>query len=243
MAPKNNEKIMSNRPEMYEGLLTHFKKMLSLVDCFHFNSSVTREVYEKNMEVVKGEVITITHSGVHDNRVMKSFDDTRLRLGFIGNTAPYKGYPLLKRILEILSEKELTDWELSVYGGGVGIDKDNPNIIYKGKFATGEMKRIYSEMDLLIVPSLCYETFSLITLEALSFGVPVMVSNTVGAKDIVVCYAPDFIFSTPEELKEKLVNLIMDRKLLIDYNRQIIEQPWLYTLDKHLDDLDRLYHK
>ena len=39
--------------------------------------------------------------------------------------------------------------------------------------------------DLLVAPSIWYETFGFTVLEALSYGVPVIVSDHVGAKDIV----------------------------------------------------------
>lgn len=232
---------MGDGPDKFDKLIDYYKGMFAQVDCFHFNSSVTHDVYGKNVEFSKGEVISITHLGVHDNREIKEFDNSSLRLGFIGNITPYKGFPLLKQILIALSEEGLTNWNLSVYGGGVKIDSDNSNIKFKGKFTSKDLKRIYLEMDLLIVPSVWYETFSLITLEALSFGVPVLVSNTVGAKDLVAHYASDFIYHTPGELKQKLAVLIVDRKQLIDYNLQIIDQPWLYDPNKHLDDIERLY--
>ena len=48
-----------------------------------------------------------------------------------------------------------------------------------------ELESIFSETDILLAPSLCYETFGYTVLEALSYGVPVIVSDNVGAKDIV----------------------------------------------------------
>lgn len=234
---------MSNDPKEYDRLLAYYKKIFAEVDCFHFNSSVTRDVYGEYVDVSKGEVMAITHLGVCDNRELKVFNERVLQLGFIGNTTPYKGFPLLRQTLRSLSGEGVTNWNLSVYGGEVKVDEDCANIEFRGKFSAEDLKRIYLEMDLLVVPSVWHETFSLITLEALSFGVPVLVSSTVGAKDIVARYASDFIYSTPKELKQILSSLIVDRRRLADYNRQILEQPWLYTPDKHLDDIDKLYRK
>ena len=44
---------------------------------------------------------------------------------------------------------------------------------------------IYSDIDILIVPSKWKETFGLITIEALSYGVKVFVSENVGSKDLL----------------------------------------------------------
>ena len=49
-----------------------------------------------------------------------------------------------------------------------------------------ELERIFDETDVLVAPSIWYETFGFTVLEALSYGVPVIISGNVGAKDILV---------------------------------------------------------
>lgn len=49
-----------------------------------------------------------------------------------------------------------------------------------------ELDTIFDETDILVVPSLWHETFGFTVLEALSYGVPVVMSGNVGAKDILV---------------------------------------------------------
>ncbi len=52
--------------------------------------------------------------------------------------------------------------------------------------STSELERIMDYTDVLIAPrSVWYETFGYTVLEALSYGVPVVISGNVGAKDIV----------------------------------------------------------
>ena len=75
-------------------------------------------------------------------------------------------------------------WELSVWGGKVG-KHSSLSIQYKGKYNAQTIENVYEAMDVLIVPSVWKETFSLVTLEALSYGVPVIVSDNVGAQDNV----------------------------------------------------------
>ena len=43
----------------------------------------------------------------------------------------------------------------------------------------------FDKTDVLVAPSIWYETFGFTVLEALSYGVPVIVSDHVGAKDII----------------------------------------------------------
>ena len=48
-----------------------------------------------------------------------------------------------------------------------------------------ELEAVFAETDLLVVPSICPETFGYVVLEALSCGVPVLLSGNVGARDIL----------------------------------------------------------
>lgn len=75
------------------------------------------------------------------------------------------------------------------------------------------------QSDVVITPSIWYETFGFTVLEALSFGVPVIVSDHVGARDIV----PDgggIIFYNDSELKTFIANLTFDKLRMM--NRSII---------------------
>ena len=49
-----------------------------------------------------------------------------------------------------------------------------------------DLQTIFENTDVLIAPSILYETFGFTVLEALSYGVPVIISGNVGAKDILL---------------------------------------------------------
>ena len=97
-------------------------------------------------------------------------------------------------------------------------------------------------MDIMVVPSLWHETFSLVTLEALSYGVPVLVSDTVGAKDIVKQYNPRFVYHSQEELVALLHAIICNRALLEEYNDKILSMEWKHSMKEHAQEIiDKLY--
>ena len=103
-------------------------------------------------------------------------------------------------MLQVL--KRITDkssWRLDVWGGKVAQEKDW-QIFYRGKFDSRSLATVYDGMDVLIVPSIWKETFGFVVLEALSYGVPVIVSDNVGAKDIVKQYDERFVFTSASEL-------------------------------------------
>lgn len=223
----------------YESLMNYYRECFSLVDCFHFNSEVSKIVYTTHMPNINGIVIPITHCGIKDNRSMKSFNSEKLRMGFIGSDEPFKGLPLL---IEALEEIGIEDkWELSVWGGKVGKHPSLP-IQYKGKYSAQTIENVYEAMDVLIVPSVWKETFSLVTLEALSYGVPVIVSDNVGAQDIVKQYDERFVYHERKDLEIILKAIIEDKSILRDFNRQICELPWSHDMLSHAEEIvNRIY--
>jgi len=215
-------------------LLEYYKDCFDLIDCIHFNSEVTRIEYEKVLGEGIGKVIPITHIGIKDNRIRKSFSKIGLVVGFIGNDTPYKGLQVLKEAVKGL------DIDVMVWGGK---KSEDGRIHYRGKFSKEQLSEVYDKMDLLVVPSVWKETFSFVTLEALSFGVPVIVSDNVGAQDIVKEYSSSFVFHTIIELKSLLAELVDDKSKLVSFNKSIVEIPWKHDITKHVDDLINKIYK
>lgn len=223
----------------YQKLLDYYKECFALVDSLHFNSEVSGNVYKRYLPSCNGKVISITHCGIKDNRRHKNFKDKVLHIGFIGNGTPYKGLPLLISTLESLGVSD--SWDLSVWGGGVGKHPSLP-VFYKGKFGPSTIADVYDAMDVLVVPSIWKETFSLVTLEALSYGVPVIVSENVGAQDIVKLYNSRFVYHSENELREQLLEILNDRTILLDFNSKILKMPWKHSMEEHAKEIiDKLY--
>ena len=228
----------------YSSLLDTYRRMFSIVDAFHFNSQNTAAVFGEYIPIPEdSKVIPITHGGIIDCRKSKSFDEKVLRLGFIGSEAPYKGLFMLKEVLtRINKDYSVNSLVLNVYGGRTGVDDVIPNIIYKGIFSSDMMGQVFDDIDLLVVPSVCYETFSFVTLEALSYGTPVLVSDHVGAKDIVMKYNPSFVYHDAEDLYQIINQLVNDRTLLKDYHHNLMSDKWDYSLKEHASDIvEKLY--
>lgn len=230
--------------DKYGRLDVHYKQMFAMVDVFHFNSKNTEKVFKKYINIPEGsQVIPITHSNVADFRKKRVYNHKILRLGFIGSEAPYKGLPILKSVINKLNiEGYGNQLHLDVYGGRVGVDEKCSNIHYKGRFRNAQMSMVYDSIDLLVIPSIWNETFGFTSIEALQFGVPVLVSCKVGAKDVIQQYAPKFIFDGEDELYKILLRLLNDRSELGKYNEMIVNSPWNWSLDRHSKEVvDNLY--
>lgn len=223
----------------YQKLLDYYKKCFSLVDCFHYNSETSKEVFMQYLPTSKGQVVSITHGGIEDHRIRKVYGHDVLHIGFIGNSTPYKGLPLLISVLQDIGMIE--SWDLSVWGGGVGTHPSLP-VYYKGKFDSSTIADVYSAMDVLIVPSIWKETFSLVTLEALSYGDPVIVSDNVGAQDIVKLYNPKFVYHSEDELKSLICEILSDKNLLAEFNDKLLSSKWKYSMEEHAKEIiDKIY--
>lgn len=219
--------------------------MFGMVDAFHFNSQNTRDVYAQYISIPeKSAVVSITHNGVADHRKIRKFDGKVLKLGFVGSEAPYKGLPMLKRVIAHINADGFEDSiHLSVYGGITGRDEDLLNVEYKGRFVHNQMEAVYDSLDLLVVPSIWNETFGFTVLESLQFGVPALVSNKVGSKDIVKKYSPQFVFDSEERLYIILKRLIGNRMELVDYNKAIVNSVWNYSMEEHADEIVRTFYR
>ena len=224
----------------YQKLLDYYKKCFSLVDCFHYNSETSKEVFMQYLPTSKGQVVSITHGGIEDHRIRKVYGHDVLHIGFIGNSTPYKGLPLL---ISVLQDIDMVDhWDLSVWGGGIGKHPSLP-IFYKGKFDASTIADVYSAMDVLIVPSIWKETFSLVTLEALSYGVPVIVSDNVGAQDLIKLYSPKFVYHSKIELKSLISEILSDKSLLVEFNDRLLSSEWKFSMEEHAKEIINLIYK
>jgi glycosyltransferase involved in cell wall biosynthesis len=74
-----------------------------------------------------------------------------------------------------------------------------PDAIFLGWVAHDKLPQIYSSADLLILPSR-FDTFSLVVLEALSCGLPVIAYKTKGPKDIIKHEESGFLAVNKEDM-------------------------------------------
>ena len=227
----------------YEKLRLYYQKMFRIVDMFHFNSAKTDELYRKYLgKDISGKTINIATPAIYDRRRMSVVNDEKIILGYVASIREYKGFPLLKKVLVNLYKEGVRNWELQVWGNPiVGTDEDCENIVYKGQYDYKDIVTVFREMNLLVVPSQWNETFGLTVLESMSFGVPAVVSSTVGAKDIVAEIDNSLIFCSESELYDILENILKNPKLLSGWNQKIMSNPWNHSISRHSQEIMKLY--
>lgn len=237
-----NDNILSTRNIDYSSLRLYYRDIFKLVDRFLYNSSQSMRQYEKRMPFATGMVVPILHKNMNDSRMRKQFGKT-LRISYMGGPKVYKGYNMLKTALDSLYyDKEKTDFVLQVYFYDK-IDTD-PYIEYNGNYTYQDMPAIMEKTDLVVVPSLWYETFGFVTAEAISFGVPVLITGHVGAKDILAKHEGlgEIVPPTAEGLLQQLEHIYDDRSILELWNENICNSELDFSFTEHVSELTKLYN-
>lgn len=221
----------------YRRLRGFYNGLLEMMDVIHCNSSVTRDNYKKYLRLDDSKLvlIPITHSHIQDHKEKKQFPET-LRITYLGPASAAKGYFLLKDALELLwndPQKGRRDFCLKVY---FSMAERSPYIKFRDRYHYGELAEILRQTDILMAPSIMYDTFNYTVLEALSYGVPVIVSDNVGAKDVIPAGGGIVIEGiTAEKLADAIRRI--DIKTLQDMNAVIVEQlqiPSIASMSKEL---------
>ena len=216
----------------YKKLRNYYYSLLQLMDMIHYNSSVTKKVYESVFNLVNSCIVVITHSDIKDNRKVKDYSNDCLRIRYLGPQSGAKGYQLLKSALDKLWNVQQR-FCLDVHFEPM---EAAPYIKSHERYSYAELEKIFDETDVLVAPSIWYETFGFTVLEALSYGVPVIISGNVGAKDILVQGAGVVIENidakklfttlqniTPDKLRA-MNKIIVDKQAIMkieDMSRQI----------------------
>lgn len=242
-ADLTNEKLSLARAKKRVALRKYYLEMFSYIDEFHFNSQVARDYVKRFLPQAQGRVLNITHSGVTDERDNKDLrkQSEQISFGYIGPYDAKKGFFMLKDTLERLRLGH-TNFEIS-FCGDVAQDPffENEWVHNYGILSQTELDKFYSQIDVLLMPSLWHETFGFVALEGISRGIPVLVSDHVGAKDLL---SQEFIFTADEaSLEEKLAVLCTEPELLDDLRQKLKQFEIPTSFSKHVAQLvAEFYH-
>lgn len=227
----NSNKVIGN-PFDYKKLRKYYLDILQMMDTIHYNSSITKMVYEKFYTLPSNTIIPVTHCDINDNRVIKNFNHKILRIRYLGPASKAKGYYLLKDSLDMLWKKR-KDFILDIHFQPT--EKSEYMKIHD-RYNYNELKDIFNMTDILVVPSIWYETFGFTAAEALSYGVPVIVSENVGAKDVLDNQFGIIINDFNESNLKKCIDSLTMQDLA-DMNKNICRSYEPYTIVQMTKDI------
>ena len=114
----------------------------------------------------------------------------------------------------------------------------SPYIKVHDRYSYAELEKIFDKTDVLVAPSIWYETFGFTVLEALSYGVPVIISGNVGAKDILTKNSGIVIEDiTSEKLCLALQSLTSEK--LTKMNKTIIAEQLITQVDVMANQIEK----
>jgi glycosyltransferase involved in cell wall biosynthesis len=169
-----------------------------------------------------------------------------LRVTYIGGLAPQKGIHILIQAVNQLPPDLVS---LNIYGdltafpdyiSGLKNQIQHPAIEFKGLLPHESLWNALAESDVVVVPSLWYETASLIIQEAFAAGVPVLASNIGALKERVRDGLDGRLFPPGDAaaLSNILAELAQNPQNLSVLAAQI--QP-VFTIDQHQTAVQQCY--
>jgi glycosyltransferase involved in cell wall biosynthesis len=221
------------------------KKMLGNIDTFISPSRFLLEQHTST--IIAKEKICFCPLGFNSlafNKGEKKAAD-RLRFAFIGNIQPYKGINVLIDAFNSIEGPH----ELKIYGM---LDADakkelerkisNPHILLMGMLKSAEKLSAFSNMDVLIVPSVWYENYPVVINEAFMTKTPVIASDLGGMAELVQNGRTGFTFPAgdSESLAEKINIFIKNPYLVQSFAAQI---PPVKDIQTHAAELAAIYEK
>ena len=186
-----------------------------LKDCasIHIPNSDDELFVKKHFSRLRGKIFKIFYP--FDCNIFKPSEikrrDNKFRILFVGRLTEQKGVDVLVKIIKRLSAISIfKDLHFAIAGSGE-LDKEIGrltgkfrNINYLGHVSQEKMSQIYSSNDILIAPSR-YEMLPWVSLEAQSYGLPVIVSDIPGPRDIIISGETGFLVENkPENFIDKI---------------------------------------
>lgn len=234
------KELLEEQTKRYERLRNYYLNILKMVDYIHFNSTVTESVYRKFLpDSVRGSVINISHQDIADHRRIKNYKHEICRISYLAPAKNFKGYGIMKQALDELWIEGKRNFHLTMYNEA---ELSAPYITVNPRFEYKELEQIFEDTDVLIMPSVWNETFGFTVLEALSYGVPVIVSENVGAKDLLEDGKFGMIVEpTVEGVKKGILRIMENKDLLIEYNKRIVVQMDFRSIIMSDKQIEKLY--
>jgi glycosyltransferase involved in cell wall biosynthesis len=146
-----------------------------------------------------------------------------LRLGYIGTLSEHKGVHILLNAMRNLAEKPV---QLKIYGN---LD-DHPEyagtllemagmddrVEFCGTFPNDQIGLVFSELDVLVVPSIWHENAPLVVYSAQAAGCPVIASDMEGLSEIIEHKKNGLLFEAGNVADlESVIQLLLDNRALI----------------------------
>lgn len=221
-------------------ILEHAERVL-IVDKNYFAQN-------RFLRVISPEKIIELTNGIDTGVFFPADEPVYNSLLFVGNLMPVKGIDILLQAVSQIPEAKLTvvgsGYEEAAYtkmAGDLGV---RDRVTFVGSVVHHELGAYYRKAWVTIVPSSA-ESFSLVTLESMACGTPVVASDVIGIRGKIEDGVDGWLFGVAktEELKMKISEVL---RMSINTRKQMGERAVekvkrMYSLEKHIEKLLKVY--
>ncbi len=206
--------LAGKRPPQLWRHMGLLEKMVKHVDCF---ISPSRFTLYKHLEM--GLEIPMRHIPYFlpkppEESIPPGNKSERPYFLFVGRLEKIKG---LQNVIPVF--KERPEYDLLVAGDGVykeeltALAGGHRNIKFLGRLNQEQLRNYYRSAAAVIVPSICFETFGIIIIEAFAMKTPVIVNNLGALPEVVEDSDGGFIYNNESELVIAMDKLAQNNSL------------------------------
>ncbi len=187
--------------------------------------------------------IQVNRNGIKLLPVLPRTSSKRIRLGYAGGICVHKGYYFLKQAITAanLNNTEVTVIDLFASDTVRHETWGSTSVQFIPKLPPEKMSDFYSQIDVLVAPSLWSESFGLITREASAAGVWVVASNKGGLAEDIFPGATGDIFS-PDDINELIAILKKIEQKPQKYQQQLTSNTQhIRRIEEQVNELETIY--
>jgi glycosyltransferase involved in cell wall biosynthesis len=176
LCPEFNQSFILNRIRTSEEILKNAKSVISPSD---FVANIFRQEYPDISIQINPH--GLSYKNIRQNK-RKYKQEDNIVFGYAGSLIYHKGVHVLTKAF---SKIKSNNTKLYIYGSGEEkylnflkeILRHDNRVTFHGKYNITDLGDLFSSVDVLVTPSVCYENYLLVLHEALASNVPVIASK------------------------------------------------------------------
>lgn len=215
--------------DLFKFRFSEYKRLSNLIDIPVSPSRSFKKIYE-DLDFFKNKIRLIDNGVPERTFIQERRVSDTIRFGYIGSIANHKGVDILIRAFKRVKNSKLS---LYIYGAKRDFNfyyekikfliKDDKRIELRGAFLNDEIEKIHSEIDVLVIPSICYENSPLTLKEAYYSSIPVVASRLGGLIEYVEDGVTGILFSAGniDELSKIILELSIQPEKIENMSKKI----------------------
>ena len=195
---------------------------------------------------IRSRIVTVPHGIEPLQKIQPAKRKSILKVGFLGNASDRKGIFVLLLAAQILKKIKVAV-QFEIFGGipqTLSKLATDLGIVHHGIYRRTDLPRILSPINLVVMPSICEETFGFTLSESQMLGIPVLASDIGAISERIVEGKTGFLVppNDAKALAAKLLELQRNPVLLEEVSANLRDCR-LKTLEENVEDYARIYNR